>query len=122
MTTSPQKRAQIVAALKDNPNASAVAREIGGVSCQTVWRFAKEARLELTAGNAHLSPQKRAQIIRALEANPNASAVARRVGGVSNVAVWKIAKRKGIELTLRKAAKGTPRPRLPHAKPNAPAP
>jgi hypothetical protein len=48
----PQKHTQIIAALKDNANASAVARQVGGVSHATVWRIAKQTDIELTAGQA----------------------------------------------------------------------
>jgi hypothetical protein len=48
----PKKRAQIIAALKDNPNASAVTRLVGGVSQPTVWRIAKQTSIKLAAGQA----------------------------------------------------------------------
>jgi transposase-like protein len=48
-----------------------------------------------------LPPEKRARIIEALKANPNASAVAREVGGVSDVTVWKLARQTGIKLEAR---------------------
>jgi hypothetical protein len=55
----PETRAKIIAALKVNPNASAVARQVGGVSFSTVWKIAKQADIELTAakakGHAHNS-------------------------------------------------------------------
>jgi hypothetical protein len=104
----PEKRAQIIAALKANPNASVVARQVGGVSKITVWKIAKLEGIELTAGKAAkgvLPPEKHAKIIAALKANPNASVVARQVGGVSKTTVWKIAKWEGIELTAGKAAR-----------------
>jgi hypothetical protein len=105
----PKKRAKIIAALKANPNASAVARQVGGVSKVTVWKIAKQTGIDLAAGKAArrpaLPPERRAKIIAALKANPNASAVARQVGGISDVTVWKIAKREGIELTAGKAAR-----------------
>jgi hypothetical protein len=47
-----KKRAKIIAALKDNPNAKAVARQVGGVCVSTVWRIAKWEGIELTAGKA----------------------------------------------------------------------
>jgi hypothetical protein len=53
-----------------------------------------------------LPPEKRTQIIAAaLKANPNASAVARQVGGVSGRTVGKIAKQIGIDLAAAKAAR-----------------
>jgi hypothetical protein len=53
-------------------------------------------------------PEKRAQIIAALKANPNANAVARQVGGVSNVTVAKIAKQIGIDLAAGKTVNSLP--------------
>jgi hypothetical protein len=101
-----EKRAQIIDALNANPNSTAVAKQIGGVSQATVWKIAKAAGIELTAGKAArghpISAEKRAQIIEALKSNPNARQVARQIGGVSRVTVWKIAKAAGIELTARR--------------------
>ena len=97
------KRTLIVAALMANPNASQVAKQVG-VSKFTVWRIAQAEGIELTAGKklmGWLSPEKRAQIIAALKANPIATQVARQVGGVSQVTVWKIARAEGIELIRR---------------------
>jgi hypothetical protein len=99
-----EKRRQVIAALTVNSNATAVAREIDGVSVAGVWKIAKKAGIELTAGmaargcNNRVPPEKRAEIVAALNVNPNATAVAREVGGVSGVGVWKIAQVEGIEL------------------------
>jgi hypothetical protein len=49
---STEKRAQIIAALKNNSNAAQVAQQIGGVSRMTVWKISKVAGIELTAGQA----------------------------------------------------------------------
>ena len=49
---SEEKRRQIIAALKDSPNATQVAREIGGVNYRTVVRLAKAAGIDLAAGKA----------------------------------------------------------------------
>ena len=48
-----------------------------------------------------ISPEKRAQIIVALEANPNAAEVA-RYADVSSTTVWRIARRAGLELTANR--------------------
>jgi transposase-like protein len=99
-----EKRRRVIAALNANSNATAVAREIGGISAAGVWKIAKRAGIELTAGiaargcNNRVPPEKRAEIVAALNVNPNATAVAREVGGVSGVGVWKIAQVEGIEL------------------------
>src|SRR5271163_465171 len=99
-------RAKIVAALRANPNSAAVAREIGGISPATVRVMAKKANIPLAAENMEkakrLSPEKRARIIEALQANPNASMVARQVGGISIRTVQKIAERAKIERTAVK--------------------
>jgi hypothetical protein len=106
-------RAKIIAALKDNPNTLQVARQVGGVSHQTVGKIAKAAGIELAAAGdgKRLSAAKRAQIIVAIKANPNAAEVAKQIGGVTRIAVWKIAKAAGIELTAGKAARGHRRTR-----------
>jgi transposase len=51
------------------------------------------------------SPARRALIIAALTANPNASQVAKQTG-VSKFTAWRIAKVEGIELTAGKALRG----------------
>jgi transposase len=104
-----EKHTQIIEALQANPNASAVARQIGGVSFQTVCSIAKKTGIELTAGKAMggkpaMIAEKRAQVIEALQANPNASAVARQIGGIGFTTVLRIAKQEGVEL----AAAGRP--------------
>jgi phosphoribosylformylglycinamidine (FGAM) synthase PurS component len=106
---SPEARAKIVAALKANPNASAVTRQVGGASSQTVRKIAKRAGVDLAAAKAArcaLPPEKRAKIIAALKANPNASAVTRQVGGVSYATVLRIAKQTGIKLSVGRPARG----------------
>jgi transposase-like protein len=98
----PEARAKIAAALRANPNAAAVARKIGGISPSTVSSIAKQANIPLAAENLEkakrLSPEKRARLIDALRANPNATTVAREIGGVSARTVQKIAEK--AEITL----------------------
>jgi transposase-like protein len=103
---SPEKRAQIVAALKTMRNARAVTRQVGAVSLSTVKKIAKQARIMLAGKGVVTTPEKRAKIIAALKANPNATAVAKRLGGVSSWTVWKIAKQTGIKLAAGRAAQG----------------
>jgi hypothetical protein len=119
-----EKRRRVIAALTVNSNATAVAREIGGVSAAGVWKIAKRAGIELTAGiaargcNNRVPPDKRAEIVAALTANPNATAVAREVGGVSGVCVWKIAQVESIELkhsSIDQARRRRGRPSVHHA-------
>ena len=109
-----EKRAQIIVALNNNRNAAQVARQIGDVSPWTVRRIAKAASIELSVGKVskghhRISTEMRAQIIAALQNNPNAAQVARQIGGVSRMTVWKIAKAVGIKLTasgLRELLRG----------------
>ena len=105
---TPRKRGEIIAALKVNGNAHAVALQVGGVDSRSVWKIAKDESIELTSdrGGRHLPAEKRAEIIEALKVNPNATQVARQVGGVSRVGVWKIAKAAGIELSAGKTVRG----------------
>jgi transposase len=64
--------------------------------------------IELAAGKAaggrsrSLAPAKRAEIVAALEANPNARQVARQISGVSTRTVYRIAKAEGFPLTRRR--------------------
>jgi len=113
---SSEARAKITAALRANPNATAVAKEIGGISPGTVSAIAKEANIPLAAENLakakRLSPEKRAQIIEELQANPNASMVARLVGDVSSKTVQKIAEKAKIKLTAARQGTAEPHRRL----------
>jgi hypothetical protein len=98
-----EKRAQVIAALGENSNAMQVVREIGDVDPTTVRRIARAAGIELTDGQArkghHRVPtKKRTQIAAALKDNPNAAQVSRKIGSVSRMTVWKIAKAAGISL------------------------
>jgi len=93
-------RKRIIEALKANPNAAAVAREIGNVSSNTVGAIAKKANIDLgRSGPKKFSAEKCAQIIEALKANPNASAVAREIGGTNQKAVSRLAKKANITLS-----------------------
>jgi hypothetical protein len=99
------KRVQIITALKANPNGLAVAKQVGGISAPTVYALAKKANIALSLGGPKkFSAEKQAQIIKALKANPNASEVARQIGGISSRTVARFAKKANIELTAGKAA------------------
>jgi transposase-like protein len=111
-------RQQIVTALKTNPRppVGEIARQ-AGVRRVTVWQIAKAEKIDLQAvsattqqNNGHIQsnppghppsiPQeKREQVLAALKADPNAAAIARKIGGVSSTTVRGIAKAAGIELT-----------------------
>jgi hypothetical protein len=96
---SEAKRADIIKALKANPNATQVAKEIGGIHPASVMGIAKKAKIALRrGGQTKVSAEKHAQIIAALKANPNASQVARQIGGISYKTVARIAKRANIRL------------------------
>ena len=93
-------RKRIIEALKVTPNAAAVAREIGNVNNTTVRNIAKKAKINLgRSGPKKISAEKCAQIIEALKANPNASAVAREIGGTNYKAVSRLAKKANITLS-----------------------
>jgi hypothetical protein len=111
---SSEARAEITAALRANPNATAVAKEIGEISPGTVSVIAKEANIPLAAENLAKAKRlsKRAQIIEELQANPNASMVARLVGDVSSKTVQKIAKKAKIKLTAARQGTAEPHRRL----------
>ena len=92
----PEMRAKIIVALKANPNASAVARQLGGVSRHTVGEIARKTGIRLAAATGErrvVTPEMRAKIITALKINPNARAVARQVEGVSSHTIGKIARK-----------------------------
>ena len=78
-------RTQIIDALGKNPNARSVARQIGDVSHVSVWKIAKDERIELAAGKAikgkpGISPGMRGRIIEALRgSNANPRLIARRI-------------------------------------------
>jgi tripartite-type tricarboxylate transporter receptor subunit TctC len=70
----PATRTKIIEALKANPNARAVTREVGGGSYKTVGKIAKQTGIELTAGKAargrpRIPPATRTKIIEALKDN-----------------------------------------------------
>ena len=108
---SAEGREKIAEALRINPNASAVAREIGGIDPSTVSAIAKKAGIQLAAvtigKRKRLSPQTRARIVEALAANPNASRVAREVGDVSARRSVRSPKRRthGLRRKIRKKEK-----------------
>lgn len=116
---SPEQREQIIAALRTNPRPTvAKIAEEAGVRRVTVWKIANGEKIDLSkqappATNGHIRsnrvgrpasiPQeKREQVLAALKANPNAAAVAKKIGGVSSTTVGDIAKIAGIELTAGK--------------------
>jgi hypothetical protein len=87
--------AKIVARLLRRPHASFVAGKTG-FSFATVWRVAERAAIELTAGREakgykRLSPERRAEVIEARRANPDApqEQIAQQAG-VSRSTVWRI--------------------------------
>jgi hypothetical protein len=99
--TPEAKRAQIIAALKANPNASAVARQIGGVTIETVTYIARQAKIALPRGGRWKLPaEAQARIIASLKETPNARAVSKQ-HGVSYAKVYKLAKRENIQLRNR---------------------
>ena len=61
--------------------------------------------------NISITPEKKDEILAALERDPHASRVARTLGDVSYATVWRIADRNGIALKAGRETMG--RPRLP---------
>jgi hypothetical protein len=100
------KRAQIIEALKSNPNRLAVARQVGGVSHETVCVIARKLGIGLDEkGPKRFSSEDHAKIAAALRANPNATAVAKEIGGISPGTVSAIAKEANIPLAAENLAK-----------------
>ena len=118
-----EKHRQVIAALTVNSNATAVAKEIGGVSVGSIWKIAKKAGIELTAGiaargsNNRKRPEKRAEIVAALTVNPNAAAVA---GFRRGQRCWRLVDRssrrhQGLRLPLSMARRRRGGPAVHHA-------
>jgi hypothetical protein len=91
-------RTQIIDALGRNSNARSVAKQIGDVSHVSVWKIAKDERIELAAGRAikgkpGISPGMRGRIIEALRgSNASPRLIDRRLGNISHLTDWKISK------------------------------
>jgi hypothetical protein len=91
-------RAQIIQALKANPNGLAVAQQFG-VSSPVIYKIAKKAKIALGRGGKPTWPiEKIPEIIKALKANPNGLAVAQQFDGVPVSAVYRLAKKENIRL------------------------
>ena len=73
---TPETESRIISALEKDAHASRVARALGDVSYATVWRVAHRYSIALTAGREtmgrRLSPDRRAAVIEAAQANPDA--------------------------------------------------
>jgi hypothetical protein len=103
---SAEEREKIAEALRQNPNAAAVAKWHGNINYGTVRKIAKEKRIKLSEVNLRkgkrLAPKQRALIIKKLKAKPNAAVVAREVGNIVSVRTVQIIARKAqIPLTAR---------------------
>ena len=93
---------EILAAVTATPHASLVARE-NGWSFVTVWRIAVRAGVELTVGREakgywRLAPDRRAKVIAARQANPQATQA--EIAGIS-----------GVSLSTVRRIEPVPRPR-----------
>jgi hypothetical protein len=97
----PEKRRQIIDALRANPSATAVARKLGGVAASSVRKMAISEGIKLPRRYNRLPEDKVREIVAALTINPNARQVARQIGDVNHVTVLNIAKRHGIRLLGR---------------------
>src|ERR1700722_15797376 len=106
-----EKRAKIIEALKRHPNCSAVARQIGGVSHETVRRIANQTGIA-PARWMKFSAEEREKIAEALRQNANGVAVAKSHGNISDQTVRRIAKEKRIKLSeVRKGKRLAPKQR-----------
>jgi hypothetical protein len=104
------QQAKIIDALKANPNAAAAARQ-AGMCPKTVRKLARMANIPLRQGRPpKISEETQGQIIEALKANPNASAVARKFGNIGHSRVAELAKEANIPLRLKNPAPEKPRP------------
>ena len=98
-----KKRAKIIEALKRHPNCSAVARQIGGVSDETVRVIAHQSGIALP--RLKFTAEEREKIAEALRQNPNGVAVAKSHGNISDQTVRRIAKEKRIKLSAGRKGK-----------------
>lgn len=108
-----KQRAKIIEALRRYPNCSAVARQIGGVSHETVRVIAHQSGIALARWKK-FSGEEREKIAKALRQNPNPTAVAKWHGNIDDGTVRKIAKEKRIKLSeanLRKGKRLAPKQR-----------
>jgi hypothetical protein len=106
---SPAKRGEIIAALRANPHAGDVAKQLR-VHYAKVWRVAKAEGIELSAGHAAkgrrgLSPDRRAAIVTMLKATPHANTVARQLGDVSETTVRTIGQAAGVDFSVGRQKK-----------------
>ena len=69
----------------------------GGFAAHRGWPTTSSNSRSERPNLSRLSPEKRAQIVEALRADPNASMIARHVGGVSSRTVQTIAEKAGIK-------------------------
>src|SRR5215472_1053108 len=92
-------RTSLSKSLKKSPKVSVVAKKLG-VSQPVVARIGKSAGIALAkkGGQRKLTPGQEAEVLRALRLNPNASAVARQIGGISYKSVSRYAKRANIKV------------------------
>jgi hypothetical protein len=95
-------RTKIIEALKNNPNAAAVARQFG-FGETTILRLCKKEGI----GLQHLlTKAERTAVVELLKTNLNASATAKQLG-VNHKTVLAVAKRQRIDIkAMRQAAKG----------------
>jgi hypothetical protein len=96
------ERTKIIEALKNNPNAAAVARQFG-FGETTILRLCKKEGI----GLQHLlTKSERTEVVELLKTNLNALATAKQLG-INHKTVLEVAKKEGINIkTMRQAAKG----------------
>jgi len=100
------ERIRIIEALKNNPNAAAVARQFG-FGETTILTLCKKEKIEL---QHLLTKAERKEVVEMLKTNLNALATAKRLG-VNHKTVLAIAKKERINIkAMRQAAKGKKTP------------
>ena len=105
-------------ALKANPHATQVTRDIGGVSMSTVVRIAHMAKVELTAGRKTmgrpLSPEQRRRLLEMRQQHPDATEIAlAAMVGVSRSTVHRLAPREAGRKRTARGLSAAQRERVP---------
>ncbi len=90
----------ILAALKADPSIERVKHKFPGRSTSTLWRIAKRHGVVLADPRAVRVARRREAIVAALRITPNATLVARDIGGIGRRAVVRIAREEKIRLKV----------------------
>ena len=121
VTITMEKVEAIVRALKANPHATQVTRDIGGVSMSTVVRIAHMAKVELTAGRKTmgrpLSPEQRRRLLEMRQQHPDATEITlAAMVGVSRSTVHRLAPREAGRKRTARGLSAAQRERVPEPR------